>query len=129
MRPRAFIATRQNEALCRLFESLKAEAIPLTLYDSVIDNIESLHTCTIVIVDDSAPSWVLREVKDKSLFCVAFGSAPEGEPVVCLFYSLDDVRAEYQTLVELGRGAPVTEQFVLSLAELKKKYPLYERSK
>lgn len=122
--PRAFVAVSVNpDPLVRLLEAQDIEAIPLTR-DSVIENVRSLESSTIVIVDVESPEWVMREAQEHHKLTVAFGSAPEGQ-VTALVVSYQ----EFEDLMAMLRPfanplTPVSESYVRRLAIVKSLYPV-----
>lgn len=121
---RAFVAVLKDQALLvEALEQCGIEVIPLT-DDPVIDNMESLHTCQLVVVDDSSPPWVLREVQELSKFVIAYRSLPSIQPV-CLLTSLTELQDCAHAAIGLCQMMPVTQDYVLNLAQLKARYPNY----
>lgn len=125
--PRAFVAVSTNaDTIIRMLEAQNVEAIPLT-GDSVIDNIRSLETCNIVIVDAQTPSWVMREVKEHNKLAVAVETAPEG-PVTAMV----DTKEKFEDIVALLRPfskvmVPITEDYVRRLATVMAMFPVVRR--
>lgn len=107
-----------------LLEAQDFEAIPLT-DDSVVDNIESLQTCNLVIVDDSAPSWVLRETVDRHLMAASYLSTPIDFDVVA-FVDDESKFVDFIAMVRpfLGPLKPVDADLIERIALVKALYPL-----
>ena len=92
--------------------------------DSVIDNIRSLETCNLVIVDIDSPSWVLREIEEHHKLAISIGSAPEGS-----ITAMVDSHEKFDDIVALLRPfsrklTPVSEEYIRRLAIVMAMYPV-----
>lgn len=122
---RAFVAvSRDVDKVLESVESNEIEAIPLTS-DSIVDNLESFNTCSLILIDSDTPHWVLREISEQKKFSVSYLSIPDA-PVVCHADSIEklsEIIDESRDMWE-HQVIPVTMDYVKKLGLLKIKYPV-----
>jgi hypothetical protein len=122
--PRVFVAVLENqEGYIQMTEDLGVEAIPLTS-DSVIDNIRSLETCSLVLVDATTPSWVVREINEHHKMAVGVRSVPEGVRVTGLIDSLEKFADLMVLLRPVADGlSPADEDYIRRVATVRALFP------
>lgn len=118
---RAFVATaRDKELIVDILEQHGIEVIPQT-DDSIIDNLESLQTCSLIVVDSATSDWVLREIQDHKKFAVSYITSPN-TPVVCHVVSPQ----QFSMFLDESKGmygmVPVTEEYVKRLGAIKLRF-------
>ena len=103
-----------------LLEAQDFEAIPLTS-DSIIDNIKSLETCNLVVVDSETPEWVYREADEHNLFSAAYLTMRDDDRYITAFIDspekFDDLIALIRPFV--GPLKPVTAELIERIALVK----------
>lgn len=114
---------KNPEPLIALLEAQNFEAIPLT-DDSVLDNIKSLETSDLVILDSLSPAWISREAEEHHILCVAYGSFNVEQSITALLCSLSEVE-DFLALSRpvLGALKPVTAGLIERIALIKVLYP------
>jgi len=119
------VSTDQDN-LVRIFEDHGFEVIPLTS-DSVIDNIRSLETSNLVIVDALSPSWVAREVQEHHKLTVAYLTAPLRE--VTAMVTSDEQLGDLLTMLKpfCKTLNPLSPEYVRRLASVMAMFPVVRR--
>lgn len=121
---RAFVAvSRDVDKVVELIESKEIEVIPLTS-DSIVDNLESFNTCSLILIDSNTPHWVLREISEQKKFSMSYLSVPTA-PVVCHADSIEDLSSIIDESRDMWEHQviPVTPDYVRKLGQLKINYP------
>jgi hypothetical protein len=121
---RAFVASSDVDHFVELLEAQHFEAIPLTS-DSIFDNIQSLETCVMILVDDKTPQWVLNEAKSRRKMIIAMMTVPPDVYVTAMITS----EQEFHDLLEIIKPfnqslIPIGDDFILCLARVKAMYPV-----
>jgi hypothetical protein len=117
------VSTDQDN-LVRILEDHDFEAIPLTA-DSVIDNIRSLETSNVVIVDGYSPSWVMREVEEHHKLTIGYRTVAPGDPVTALVTS-DEQLVDLLTMLKpfCKTLTPLSPEYVRRLASVMAMFPV-----
>jgi len=112
------------ESLVSLLEAQDFEAIPLTS-DSVLDNIRSLETCSLVIVDSTTPEWVYREADEHHLFSAAYLTVSDDDRHVTAFLDSPEKFNDFIALIRpyVGPLKPVTAELIERIALVKALFP------
>ena len=122
--PRAFVAVSPDQDIVRIVEDQGFEVIPLT-DDSVIDNIRSLESCNVVIVDGCSPSWVMREVEEHHKLTIAYRNVAPGDTVTALVSSHEQLTDLLTMLKPFCKTlTPLSSEYVRRLATVMAMFPV-----
>jgi len=91
----------------------------------VIDNIRSLETSNVVIVDGYSPSWVMREVEEHHKLTIGYRTVAPGDPVTALVTS-DEQLVDLLTMLKpfCKTLTPLSPEYVRRLASVMAMFPV-----